>query len=253
MHDYELYGFSVFETLAARKGTFWRLREHWERLAATGEAFDLEAPPWPAFLNALSTHNDETANQVLRYTLVKYGGRWADAPPSTRFSMMTRPLMPNPNPAKLALAEDRLAPEDPMRCYKTGSRLLYQARFLQAREQGYDDVLFTDTRDRLLETSTANLLVLMDDKWWTPPLMDGILPGIYRDWLMERELVGEHHLSREDLTRCDALAITNTVRGIVPVARVDGKTYPIEPVLKFKEEVGPRTWRALEAYFESEE
>ena len=53
--------------------------------------------------------------------------------------------------------------------------------------------------------------------------MDGI---IRRKW-MERQKIEERAITADDLNAADAIFLTNSIRGIVPIARLNGKTLPI--------------------------
>lgn len=113
-------------------------------------------------------------------------------------------------------------------------------------------MVFCDTRDRILETSTANLLFLLNGQWITPPLLDGLLPGIYRDWLLDRQLIHESPVQIQDLADCQAMAFSNAVRGLVPVIGLDHYSWPVEPVLALRDQIGPRTWQDLEYWSQLE-
>lgn len=56
----------------------------------------------------------------------------------------------------------------------------------KAKEAGYDQVLWTDSRDHqyIEESGMMNILFVMDGKLVTPPLSDSILDGVTRDSLL---------------------------------------------------------------------
>ena len=56
----------------------------------------------------------------------------------------------------------------------------------QARQEGYDQVLWTDAQTNSLveESGMMNIMFVMNDKLVTPPLSDSILDGITRDSLL---------------------------------------------------------------------
>jgi branched-chain amino acid aminotransferase len=56
----------------------------------------------------------------------------------------------------------------------------------QAKEQGYDQVLWTDGRENkyIEESGMMNVMFLLDDTLVTPPLSDSILDGVTRDSLL---------------------------------------------------------------------
>ncbi len=55
----------------------------------------------------------------------------------------------------------------------------------QAVEQGYDDGLLLNTKGAITELTTANIFMVMEGKLVTPPLTDGVLPGIMRQIVLD--------------------------------------------------------------------
>ena len=54
----------------------------------------------------------------------------------------------------------------------------------------------------------------MDGKLYTPPSTLGILPGIYRQYLLEIEQVEEKVLTIDDLKQAEVIYACNAVRGL---------------------------------------
>jgi len=55
------------------------------------------------------------------------------------------------------------------------------------------------------------------EEWLTPPVGDGLLPGIWRAHFMAEVGAIERSLTREDLAAADEIVIGNSVRGSVRV------------------------------------
>ena len=66
----------------------------------------------------------------------------------------------------------------------------------------------------LLETSIGNLVLKINGKLYTPPVRLGILPGIYRQQLLETGQVEEKALTIEDLKGAETIYGCNAVRGL---------------------------------------
>ena len=66
----------------------------------------------------------------------------------------------------------------------------------------------------MLETSIGNLVLKIAGKLYTPPIRLGILPGIYRQLLLETGQVEERALTIEDLKGAEAIYGCNAVRGL---------------------------------------
>ncbi len=50
--------------------------------------------------------------------------------------------------------------------------------------------------------------------WRTPPLSAGVLPGVYRGWLLASDpSIAEQHIPVNELWTADEILLTNAVRG----------------------------------------
>ena len=102
--------------------------------------------------------------------------------------------------------------------HKTDDRSLYDQRAQRHRE--WDDVLLTNDRGMVTESTIANLAVAVAGEWVTPPVSDGLLPGIMRRHLVESGQLLERSVSVRDVVEAPALAVFNSVRGWVPATLV---------------------------------
>ena len=94
----------------------------------------------------------------------------------------------------------------------------------QARSLGFDETLGSTEGRGYVEAASANLFAVLDDELVTPTLEAPILPGITRGIVIQlarhsgmvvREVAGIAH---SDLIQARELFLTNSVRGIIPVA-----------------------------------
>jgi len=54
-----------------------------------------------------------------------------------------------------------------------------------------------------------------DGRWFTPPASCGLLPGVYRRYLLEtRPDIAQRVLTLDDLRSADAVYLCNAVRGL---------------------------------------
>jgi len=118
-------------------------------------------------------------------------------------------------PVRLALSDRPINTRDPLFRHKTTSRQLYTDLYEAARSQGCDDVIFLNENGDLAETAIHNIFLRRGDQWQTPPLSSGCLPGVSRAaWLSENSAVTDQQALRlDDLKTCDAIVVTNAVRG----------------------------------------
>ena len=79
---------------------------------------------------------------------------------------------------------------------------------------GEQEIIYHNKSGELLETSIGNLVLKIDGKLYTPPIRLGILPGIYRQHLLETGQVEEKVLTLSDLCQAEAIYGCNAVRGL---------------------------------------
>ncbi|MEU3920217.1 branched-chain amino acid transaminase [Streptomyces sp. NPDC029004] len=95
-----------------------------------------------------------------------------------------------------------------------------------AQRAGYDDALMLTANGHIAEASAANLFLVRNGALITPPVSDGILPGITRDSVITfaRDLglqVTERSIPRSEVYIANEAFLTGTAAEIVPVASVD--------------------------------
>jgi len=82
-----------------------------------------------------------------------------------------------------------------------------------ARHPSAHDVVLINERGEITETTRANLAVLFEGSWWTPPLSSGLLPGIERARRLGSGSLKERVLNVEDLRAAEAVATMSSLRG----------------------------------------
>jgi para-aminobenzoate synthetase/4-amino-4-deoxychorismate lyase len=116
---------------------------------------------------------------------------------------------------RVCLSSVRTNPADATLYHKTTQRPLYAFEYLQAKERGFDDVLFLNLRGEVTEGAISNVFVVKNGRWFTPPVECGLLAGVYRRHLLEsRREIEERVLLLDDLRSADAIYLCNAVRGL---------------------------------------
>jgi branched-chain amino acid aminotransferase len=94
--------------------------------------------------------------------------------------------------------------------------------------KGAYEVVMRNYKGDLAECALSNLFIVKNGTAVTPPLSDGLLAGITREFLWEVGAaagvsVTEATLRDEDLYRADEAFMTGTTRGILPIVSVDDR------------------------------
>ena len=113
---------------------------------------------------------------------------------------------------------------------KSNNYLLYSMAAMYARSHGWDDCLVLNSRDRIADSSIANLFYVTGDTIYTPPLSEGGVGGVMREWLLralpaEGFRVIEKPVAPEDLILVDEVFLSNAIRGVRRVGHFSGTGY----------------------------
>lgn len=100
-----------------------------------------------------------------------------------------------------------------------------------ANKHAYDDCLFFNDLGHVTESAIANLFIVADEQLLTPPLSDGLLPGIIRQKVIEHFQVKECHISLEKLKSCQGAFLTNSLMGAMPISHIEDIKIPKHPLV----------------------
>lgn len=106
-----------------------------------------------------------------------------------------------------------------------------------ARAEDADEAVRLDDDGNVIECATSNIFVVSDGEVSTPSTDDGALPGIVRARVLalcdKLELTSRvRDLTVRDLRGADELFVTSSLRGVVPVTRLDGVRVEAGPITK---------------------
>ena len=104
--------------------------------------------------------------------------------------------------------------------HKTSRRRRYEEA--AARHPDADDVLLTNTRGEVTESTISNVAVHLDGRWVTPALDCGLLPGVGREVALEDGWLPEGVVTVDDLQTSETIALVSDVRGRRDAVLVDG-------------------------------
>src|ERR1051325_7081930 len=203
-------GYGLIETMRVREGRIPLWQRHLARLERSLRELDLPAPSQD--LVALVTPFSGTGDAVLRLE-VRDG----------RASVTVR-ASPAAPPAGTAAPE----PHQPYR-HKTTDRDCFLDARDEAERAEADDALLLTHAGFVAEGTVWNGFWWAGDMLRTPALDLGILPGIGRARVLELvPRVDPGRYARPQVAG-KSLFLTNAVRGVVPIASLDGSPTPPDP------------------------
>ncbi|MGB4599612.1 MAG: aminodeoxychorismate synthase component I [Trichlorobacter sp.] len=128
-----------------------------------------------------------------------------------QLAIESSPIEPDTTSIWLALAAQRVDPEDRSLYLKTEQRDLYDAA--RRGQPEADEIVLVNKRGELTEGSYHNLVLRLDNRLVTPPVACGLLPGVMREELLEQGTIVEQVLYPADLQRAEEIWLINGVRG----------------------------------------
>lgn len=94
-----------------------------------------------------------------------------------------------------------------------------------AKINHWEDALITNHQGNICESTIANIFWVADDNIFTPPLSEGCVQGVMREYLLSKISVTEKKCSRENLLHADEIFLTNATSGIRWIQHLEGKQY----------------------------
>ena len=116
------------------------------------------------------------------------------------------------------LAKHVTLADDVFRRHQTTCRDIYDRCLPKARQQGLDDLIFSNDRGELTEGAVHSFFIKRGKKLLTPPIQCGVLPGDYRRYVLETNPCAEEQILRPcDLQSAEAMYLTSSLTGMYPV------------------------------------
>ncbi|MEM8872708.1 MAG: aminotransferase class IV [Planctomycetota bacterium] len=237
-----LYGDSVYEVARTFDGSgpfLWQ--EHLARLRRSADRLRL---PVPFRDDQITDHVRElldtfgNADAYLRLILTRgsdeHFGLTMSETPEPRTVLVVSPLPSFPSHlythgVRVAVVRRKRNAVDALDpAIKSGNYLNNILALAEARDTGADDALLLNAAGQLTEATTSNVFIVERSTVSTPDLRCGLLGGITRRFLLDvladtGRPAEECIISEQRLQQADEVFLTSTLKGIVPVTRLDGK------------------------------
>lgn len=213
-----LMGDGAFESLRTYDSKPFALQRHLERLVQTAEKMEMAKPD----LELIRTG----VHEVIAMNVCRPYGRLRITALSDGNVVITHiPFTENTNALKVTTAESVQFSTRMSAGLKTLSYAENSIALRWAQRRGFDDVLFVNEKRNIVESALANIIWFDGENWWTPSLATGCLPGVTRALLIENFGIKEGFITPESLMEIQAMAITSSVREIVPIERYESKLF----------------------------
>jgi branched-chain amino acid aminotransferase len=234
-----LYGDGCFEVLRTWDGIARDLDAHLDRLFETVAVLQLKTIERTKLVEAVyrTIAAAGPGEHRLRIVLTRGPGslaaRLAELGTGSAI-VIVEPLPEQPEELALAVVDWPIA-QRAGRGHKTLAYLDHVIARELARALGADEAIRLDATGAVAEGATCNVFAVSGGVVMTPPTDHGSLPGIVRARVLalcgrEGIRTSVKKLGLRDLRGADELFVTSSLRGVVPVTRLDGALRPTGPV-----------------------
>lgn len=205
--------FQLIETLLWSAG-YQLLQEHMNRLEASSRyfRFSFDRQHIERALHETSRSFGCGSQHRVRLLLNQHGEANITSTPIS---------IPVHDEISVLLAQGCTNSSDVMLFHKTTARETYEFLFSHAQQLHCQDAIFLNERKELTEGCIHNIFIVKDGQWLTPPLNSGLLPGIFRQHLLQTKAnCRESLLTLNDLLHADEAYLCNSVRGLRKIKRL---------------------------------
>lgn len=130
--------------------------------------------------------------------------------------LSSEPLKEITGKVTLGISEASVNSSDPFLYFKTTKRDLYNAEHEKAVQKGWFDIIFTNERGEVTEGAISNIFIRdAEGMLLTPPVSSGLLPGTFRQSLVDAGIAREQVLYPGDLMAAESVYAGNSVRGLL--------------------------------------
>jgi len=223
----------IFETIKAVGTTPFWLSEHFGRLQAGAAAIGLTIPFSETCISdgvdRLLAGAAEDARSAIRLTVTRgptARGLWPKEAASQPTCVLTVASSPATLPQDFVVCRStRRNEHSPLSRIKSlgyGDNILARR---EAIERGADDAIMLNTEGHVACATVGNVFFRIAGAWVTPPIADGILPGLARRRFIAELGAGESSMSSEMIRKSDAGFVCNSL-GVSQIKNIDGRDLP---------------------------
>jgi branched-chain amino acid aminotransferase len=238
------YGDGIFETIKCINAEIIFAEEHMHRLWKGMEKLQFDptklfTPEYLLDQIDLLLKKNKIKDARIRLSIFRRdGGLFDPVNHQPNFTIQSWPLQRNSavlneNGLQLCVYKDAKKQIDIFSNIKHNNFLPYSMAALYAKSQKCNDAVILNNKERICETSIANIFLVKDAAVTTPPITEGCIAGIMRAFVIQQLKANNFNISeapvtQTDLAEADEIFLSNSISNIKWVAAVDGNKYTNE-------------------------
>jgi branched-subunit amino acid aminotransferase/4-amino-4-deoxychorismate lyase len=221
------HGVGLFETMRLKARQLFFFQRHWQRMEQSARQLGLKLVCDPqaviASIRALVVA-DQLEDACIKLALIE------DANAGSQLFVYARPCSRAPDSVALYYAPDYpLNAHSQLAGHKTHNYMEHRLLHDRARKLGYYDQIRVNTDGAIAETTLGNLFLVQGGSVITPAEDTGLLPGVVRRLVLSQsslEVQIDVSLDAGDLYQAEAIFLTNSAVGILPVHAIGSRELP---------------------------
>ncbi|WP_419147922.1 aminodeoxychorismate lyase [Pseudoalteromonas 'SMAR'] len=229
------YGDGFFTTALIKNGKAQLWPFHRARLLECQQRLGFPALPWQQLEQQLAEATAGIAQGVIKILITRgVGGRGYQAPERATpvFNLQTfdypeHYLRWQQQGISLAMSNIKLGLQPLLAGLKTLNRLEQVLVKQDAQQFSEEDVVVANINDHIIEASAANLIFIKQGNIYTPDLSLCGIRGVYLDYLSSQLNIHSQNVNLAELKQADAIYLCNSLMALVPVQRLQEKTFDI--------------------------
>jgi len=223
-----LPGSGIFETIKTVDNIPWAMSQHLARARRASAKIGISLPLDSQIIDAVSKllASQVQKNGALRLSFDK-NGNWA----AVHFAYEDQK-----SAAKLALYPKPISVgSGAIKSYPYSHRLDILEH---AKNNGCDEAVVVNDLGFICEGAVSNLLFFIDNKWITPPVSDGVLPGIMRELVLLHLGVEVRSVEVSEITKIHGALLLNSLKIAQSVSEIAGLLLPqMAKTIAFRDEI----------------
>ena len=214
-----LDGSGIFETIKTVDSKTYSLERHLNRAEKSASVLGVSIPTRKVI--------EEAVSEILIAQPHKYGMLRLSFGQNSRWLAVHFPYEPPMGALDLGIHPSSVTPL----IHKEFPYSHRLAILAEAKNAGFDDSLTINNEGKVCEGSVTNLIAKIGEDWITPPLSDGVLPGIMREILLENNLVSEQSIAQSSVEDISSAFLLSSLRIAQPVSSIEGRALHLSHAL----------------------
>ncbi|MCF7873476.1 MAG: aminodeoxychorismate synthase component I [Candidatus Omnitrophica bacterium] len=190
---------------------FWLLELHLRRLKESCQFFSFSFYPKKIKKKLKEEVTKRNQDTKLRLLLDQSG----------QIMVSAKKVQKIKSPVKVKIHKKRIDSSSIYLYHKTTKRDFYNQARKKAQKEGFFETIFLNQKNELTEGTITNIFLAKKGNLYTPILSSGLLPGVFRQHLLQSKKAKAKKLYLRDLKKADKIYLGNSVRGLLEAKFID--------------------------------